>query len=116
MLEALTLLLSFQLFGEALTYLIGWPLPGPVVGMAALFLAWPHLGRARAAVESLSTGLLGHLGLLFVPAGVGVMLHLGVLRDWWLPLLLALVSSTAATIGLAAWLFARLRRGPPDAR
>lgn len=110
MLEAISLLLLFQLLGEALTHLFGLPLPGPVIGMAALFLAWPLLGRAHDGVEQLSTGLLSHLGLLFVPAGVGVMLHWGLLAAWWGPLLLALVSSTLLTMALAAWIFSRLRR------
>lgn len=109
MLEALTVLLLFQLLGEALSYLLKLPLPGPVIGMVALFLAWPHLKRAQAAVEQLSGALLGHMGLLFVPAGVGVMLHLGLLATWWLPLLLALVASTALTMALAVWLFTALK-------
>ncbi len=109
MLEALTAVLLFQLLGEALSYLLKLPLPGPVIGMAALFLAWPHLRKAQSAIEQLSTGLLSHLGLLFVPAGVGVMLHLGLLATWWLPLLLALVSSTALTMALSAWIFTWLK-------
>jgi holin-like protein len=114
MLEALTTLLLFQLLGESLTYLLGLPLPGPVIGMAALFLAWPWLTRLHAALERLSADLLAHLGLLFVPAGVGVMLHLGLLATWWLPLLAALVISTSATMALSAWLFVRLRRRRGD--
>jgi len=114
MLEALTTLLLFQLLGESLTYLLGLPLPGPVIGMAALFLAWPWLTRLHAALERLSGDLLAHLGLLFVPAGVGVMLHLGLLATWWLPLLAALVISTSATMALSAWLFVRLRRRRGD--
>ena len=47
MLEALATLLAFQLLGEAVTHLVGWPVPGPVVGMALLFLAWPMLPRIR---------------------------------------------------------------------
>ncbi len=109
MLEALTVLLLFQLIGEALSYLLQLPLPGPVIGMAGLFLCWPYLRRAQAGIDALSTSLLSHLGLLFVPAGVGVMLHLGLLAVWWLPLLVALVASTVVTMALAAWLFTRLR-------
>ncbi|GAP34836.1 antiholin-like protein LrgA [Piscinibacter sakaiensis] len=103
-------MLGFQLLGEALVVLLGLPLPGPVIGLVALFVAFPRLGRLRSGVESLADGLLRHLGLLFVPAGVGVMLHLALLRDWALPLVLALVGSTAVTLGLSAWLFARWRR------
>ena len=115
MLEALTVLLLFQLIGESLSYLLKLPLPGPVIGMAALFLCWPWLKRVQARVEALSAGLLSHLGLLFVPAGVGVMLHMGLLATWWLPLLIALVVSTVLTMALAAWLFTRLRKRTDEA-
>ena len=110
MLEALTAILLFQLLGEALAYLLRLPLPGPVIGMVGLFLAWPYLGRIREAVEQVSGTLLGHLGLLFVPAGVGVMLHAGLIARWWLPLLLAVLLSTAVAMALAAWVFDRIQR------
>lgn len=109
MLEAFALLLTFQLAGEAISYLLGLPLPGPVIGMVALFACWPWLGRAREAVDHFGSTLLTHLGLLFVPAGVGVMLHLDLLAAWWWPLLLALVASTALTMALAVWLYRRVQ-------
>lgn len=109
MLEALTLLLLFQLLGEALVYLLSLPLPGPVIGMVGLFLCWPWLGQWKSRVEEFGGGLLRHLGLLFVPAGVGVMLHLDLLAAWWGPLLLVLVVSTALTMALTVWIFTRLQ-------
>ncbi len=110
MLEALTAILLFQLLGEALAYMLQLPLPGPVIGMVGLFLAWPYLGRLRQGIEQFSGTLLAHLGLLFVPAGVGVMLHVGLIARWWLPLLLALLVSTAVAMALAAWIFDRIQR------
>jgi holin-like protein len=43
MLESLLTLLAFQLLGEAIAHGAQLPLPGPVIGMALLFLAWPLL-------------------------------------------------------------------------
>ncbi len=111
MLEALAALLAFQLLGEALVHLARLPLPGPVAGMVLLFLAWPWLGRLHQRLGDAADALLGHFGLLFVPAGVGVMLHAGLIAAWWAPLALAVVASTALTMWGAAWLFERLRRG-----
>jgi holin-like protein len=110
MLEALATLLAFQLIGEALAYATGLPVPGPVIGMALLFLAWPWLQRLHDRLGSVSDSLLANFGLLFVPAGVGVMLHAGLIALWWAPLLAGVVVSTAVTMLLAAWLFQRLRR------
>nr|WHW29555.1 putative CidA/LrgA family protein [uncultured bacterium] len=112
MLEALTLLLLFQLFGEMLVYVFALPLPGPVIGMVGLFFCWPYLGKLQAAVEQVGSSLLAHLGLLFVPAGVGVILHLDLLASWSGPLLLALLASTALTMAMTVWIFTRFgKRG-----
>ncbi len=119
MLAGLTWLLVFQCLGEALVRALDLPVPGPVAGMLLLFVTL----RARAAVpDALGTaanGLLQHMSLLFVPAGVGVMLHFGRIGDEWLALLVALVGSTVLTIGITALvmqaLVRRRARGAPDA-
>ncbi len=110
MLEAFALLLAFQLLGEALAHLTGLPLPGPVVGMALLFLAWPRLVRWQQRLDALATQLLANFGLLCVPAGVGVMVHAHLLAQWWGPLLLAVFAGTVGTLVLGAWLMQRLSR------
>jgi len=57
-------------------------------------------------------GLLRNLSLLFVPAGVGVVAHLGRLSDEALPIAAALVGSTVLSIAVTAWVMAALlRRG-----
>ena len=111
MLEALAALLAFQLLGEAIAHLGGLPVPGPVIGMALLFFAWPALGRLQQRLGGVADTLLANFGLLFVPAGVGVMLHAGLDAMWWAPLLAAVVVSSAVTMLFGAWLFQRLRRG-----
>ena len=110
MLEALSTLLAFQLLGETIAHGLNLPVPGPVIGMAALFFAWPHLPRLQAALDRVAGALLSHLGLLFVPAGVGVMTHVGLIAAWWAPLLLALVLSTALTLACVAWVYGWLDR------
>lgn len=113
MLEALATLLAFQLLGEALAHVSGLPMPGPVLGLALLFLAWPHLPGLHQRLSGVADSLLSNFGLLFVPAGVGVMLHAGLIAAWWAPLLLGVVFSTALTMGLGALLFGWLRRRWP---
>ena len=84
--------------------------PGPVIGMALLFLAWPWLQRLHERLGAVADTLLANFGLLFVPAGVGVMLHIGLIALWWAPLLAGIVVSSAVTMVSAAWLFQWLRR------
>ncbi len=102
MLAAITLLLLFQLAGEAIARYFALPVPGPVIGMALLFAALAWRGEPSADLRSTAQNLLQHLSLLFVPAGVGVMLHLQRMADEWLPLLVALVISTFVTIAVTA--------------
>lgn len=114
-LGAITLLLVYQLLGEILVLALGLPVPGPVIGLALLFLTLAARGGVSEELRTTANGILAHLSLLFVPAGVGVMVHLARLRDEWLPIAIALVGSTALTIALTAlamqW-FARLAQRP----
>ncbi len=110
MLEALSIILAFQLLGEALSYSLHLPVPGPVIGLVALFACWPLLHRFHQPLDALSGSVLQHLGLLFVPAGVGVSLHLSLIAAWWAPLLLALVASLLATVFAVVLVFGWLAR------
>jgi len=108
----LATLLACQLAGEAAARLLALPVPGPVVGMALLF-AILLLRRAPDPPEEVarvSDGLLAHLGLLFVPAGVGVVLHLPLLARDWAPLSLAILAGTLAAIGVTGLLAQALLR------
>ena len=107
-------LLVFQLVGTELEHWLRVPVPGPVIGMV-LLAGW-MLARGAGKhtdVETTADGLLGWLPLLFVPAGVGVVTELGLLRASWLPVSVGLVGSTLLTLGVTAgvmeW-FARRRR------
>ena len=102
MLSALTQLLVFQLAGEIVARWLALPVPGPVLGMLFLFVALALRGGPGHELQSTSQNLLQHLSLLFVPAGVGIMVHLHRVADEWLPLLLSLVISTAATLVVTA--------------
>ena len=102
MLTALTALLVCQLIGEAAVRLIGLPVPGPVLGLV-LLLAFLALRRGiPAALETTAGGLLKHLSLLFVPAGVGVLQHLARIQAEWLAIAAALLVSSVATIVVTA--------------
>jgi holin-like protein len=110
MLAALTQLLLFQLIGEVLVRVLNFPIPGPVIGMALLFLFLVLRQGPDKKLQQTSQGLLQHLSLLFVPAGTGVMLHLHRLQDEWLPILLSLVISTAMTLAVTALVMQALSR------
>ncbi len=100
MIAPLATLLAFQLAGEALAYGFKLPIPGPVIGMALLLAALALRPALLDALRPASTALLQHLSLLFVPAGVGVMVHGRRLADEGVAIVVALVLS--AVLALAA--------------
>lgn len=108
-LRGFTLLLLCQSAGEALARLAHWPVPGPVLGLVLLvgLLQWPAV---RVPVEAAAQPLLGHLSLLFVPVGVGVIGHLGLVGQYGVQMLVALVLSTWVGLLVAAWVLRALLR------
>jgi holin-like protein len=114
MIPALATLLVFQLMGEALVFALAAPMPGPVVGLALLLLVLVIRPTWISAIKPTAHTLLQHLSLLFVPAGVGVMLHLQRLGDEALAIGVALILSTLVGLGTAAltmaWLMKHVSR------
>jgi holin-like protein len=109
-LNGITLLLAYQLVGEVSSRLLQWPVPGPVVGMVLLFVTLLLRGSLEQTLDAASSGLLGHLSLLFVPAGVGVMVHVGRIGGDWLPIMAALVLGTIITLVATALLMLAMMR------
>lgn len=109
-LNGITWLLIYQLAGETVVRLLQLPVPGPVMGMIMLFITLLVRGSAVASVNSASTALLSHLSLLFVPAGVGIMVHFDRITDEWLPISVALVLGTVITMAATAAVMLGMRR------
>ncbi|RDD63769.1 CidA/LrgA family protein [Ferruginivarius sediminum] len=97
-----TLLLVCQLVGEIVARVLELGLPGPVIGMLILFTGLALRGGVPDELQRTAQGLLQHLSLLFVPAGVGVMSYLGLVAEEWVPITASLVISTVLTIAVTA--------------
>ncbi|OED43557.1 murein hydrolase transporter LrgA [Chromatiales bacterium (ex Bugula neritina AB1)] len=102
MLDYLTLVLACQLIGEFTVNTLQLPFPGPVAGMLILFIFLTFNGGIPQQLECITTPLLNNLSLLFVPAGVGVMVHFELLGSDALPLSIALIASTVLTVAVTA--------------
>ena len=126
MIASLSLILLCQLAGEVIVRGLGRPMPGPVLGL--MFLLLLLLGRDRFAVlargplqgdgvEGASRGLLAHLSLLFIPAGVGVVQKLDLLAEHGIAIVLILAASVVVTllVTVATFLVASrlMARGEP---
>jgi holin-like protein len=102
MIRTLATLLVFQALGECLAFALSLPVPGPVIGMLLLFL---YLLLKKGAAEHLapvSTQLLRHLSLLFIPAGAGIMVHGQRIGAEWPAIGAALLVSTMLSLVVTA--------------
>jgi len=110
MLAALAVLLSCQLAGEVLARALALPVPGPVIGLGLLFLALSLRPAVAERVAPTARTILAHLSLLFVPAGVGVVGNLDLLRQSWLPIAVILVVSTVVAMLASVGTFLAVHR------
>lgn len=106
----LAVLLGLQALGEAARAGFDLPVPGPVLGMAALFAILVARDALPDGLGETADGLLAHFALFFVPAGVGVILHLDLLANEGVALGAALVVSTIVAIAAAGFAAAKLMR------
>ena len=114
MILGLLTLLGYQLVGEIVVRFVQLPVPGPVLGMLLLFATLVWRGGAFRELTETSSALLAHLSLLFVPAGVGVVRYLSLLRNEGLALSAILIVSTLLTLtvtGAAFYLVLKLTSG-----
>jgi holin-like protein len=118
MIVAIFTLLVCELIGELLRSALDLPIPGPVIGMLLLAAGLAVRDRGREpvaaapspALDRTAGALVKHMGLLFVPAGVGIIAEADLLRQEWLPILAGLVGSTVLSLGVTGLVMHRLSR------
>ena len=110
MIAGLVEILLFQGAGELVSRFLVTRIPGPVVGLI-LLLAWLQVRRpVPPAVELVASTLVRHLGLLFVPAAVGVVMFWPQLESNALAVVSALLASVVLTIAVSALVLRLLTR------
>jgi len=118
MLRAIFVIFFFQLLGEAIKKFFEMRIPGPVLGLILLLVVLIFLKRFKtAAIKNLkedvintSNYILNYLSLLFVPIGVGVVMHLSYLENNLFKVLIIVFISTILTIGLTAFLMEKINK------
>ncbi len=116
MLRAIFIIFSFQLLGEAIKKFFEMRIPGPVIGLILLLTVLIFLKRFKTTailnltddVIGTSNYILNYLSLLFVPIGVGVVMHLSYLENNLFKVLIIVFISTILTIGLTAFLMEKI--------
>jgi holin-like protein len=120
---ALFILIGCQLIGEVLRAAFHLPIPGPVIGMFLLTAALASRDRGKAdddgapsPLQRASDALITHMGLLFVPAGVGVIAEAALLRSQWVPIVAGLIGSTVLGLVATGFVMHRISRAAETRR
>ena len=117
MIRGLVQILLFQGLGEIISKLLSLPVPGPVLGLILLLGFLLARGRIDPDLELVASGFSQHLGLLFIPAAVGVVMFAPQLADYGFTIATILIASVtlavAATALLLKWL-TRNDRAPSE--
>ncbi len=102
MILGFALLLVFQIAGNVLERYFSLPIPGTVVGMFLLLTMLICNENLAKYIRPISLLLISYLAVFFVPAGVGVMLHLERIQHEWIAICSSLVISTVLAIATTA--------------
>lgn len=102
MIRGLIILLGFQGAGEIVSRLFSLPIPGPVIGLVLLLAFLIRRGKVDLPIDTVASALVKNLGVLFVPAAVGVVMFLPQLKAYFWAISIALTVSVAATIAVSA--------------
>ena len=116
MLNSIFLILFFQLVGEFIQKFLEISIPGPVIGLllllTTLLLSKKSYYKIPVKFEinliNSAESLLNYLPLLFIPVGVGVVMHLSLLEDNLVPVLLVIIIGTLLTLAVTAFVMDRL--------
>jgi holin-like protein len=118
MLRSIFIIFFYQLMGEAIKKIFEMRIPGPVIGLVLLLITLILLKRLKTKfvndlkkdVADTSTYILKYLSFLFVPIGVGVVMHFSYLENNLSKVLFIVFVSTILTIGISAFLMEKINK------
>ena len=115
MLNSIFIILLFQLMGEFIQKFFEFSIPGPVIGLIFLLRVLLIIKKINKKHEAFDTNLvisaenlLSYLPLLFIPVGVGVVMHLSLLEENLVSVLLVIVFGTLLTLALTGYVMEKL--------
>jgi holin-like protein len=102
-------ILLFQGLGELVSHFAVTMIPGPVIGLILMLAAFHVRKKVPEPVELVASTLVKHLGLLFIPAAVGVVVYWPQIRSHAVAVGVALAVSVVMTIAVTAVVLKLLR-------
>ena len=115
MLKSLFIIFFYQLLGEAIQKIFEINIPGPVIGLILLLLSFIifskkliHSKKIIKEISVTSNQIINYLSLLFVPIGVGVVMHINYLGDNLFKIFSIIIIATLATLVFTAFVMEKI--------
>ena len=115
MLRSLFIIFFYQLLGEAIQKIFEINIPGPVIGLILLLLSFiifsKKLTQSKKIIKEISVTsnqIINYLSLLFVPIGVGVVMHIDYLGDNLFKIFSIIIIGTLATLVFTAFVMEKI--------
>ena len=115
MLRSLFIIFFYQLLGEAIQKIFEINIPGPVIGLILLLLSFifffKRLNQSKKMIKEISVTsnkIINYLSLLFVPIGVGVVMHINYLGDNLFKIFSIITIGTLATLVFTAFVMEKI--------
>lgn len=102
MLYGLFIIFLFYAIGNLISTLIDGIIPGNVIGMVLLFVALMLKWVDAQKLRSVAVGIISHMSLFFVPVGVGLMISMQYIGQYWAAILVASLVSTVLVLASTA--------------
>ena len=115
MLRSLFIIFFYQLLGEAIQKIFEINIPGPVIGLILLLLSFiifsKKLTWSKKIIKEISVTsnqIISYLSLLFVPIGVGVVMHIDYLGENLFKIFSIIIIGTLATLVFTAFVMEKI--------
>jgi holin-like protein len=115
MLNSIFTIFLFQLIGEFIQKFTDISIPGPVIGLILLLIVLLIRGKFFIKLPIIENDLvdfserfLAYLPLLFIPVGVGVVMHLSLLEENLISVISIIILGTLLTLALTGFIMEKL--------
>lgn len=92
------IILAVTFIGEVLKYLIPLPIPASIYGLVIMLGLLLTKSIQLSAVKEASSFLIEIMSIMFIPAGVGLMVSWNAIKDIWVQLVVIIIVTTIAVM------------------
>lgn len=103
LLSELGIIFLLCMVGEGIASLLPWTIPASVISLVLLLVLLLCGGVKESSIRSSADFLTENMGLFFIPAVVGTLEYLDILKSAALPFLLITLVTTPVVYGVTAW-------------